>query len=181
VKLLLVEDHPFTRLGLRLAIRQPYPNCEIIEADNAEEGLLIALNEPVDLIVLDLCLPPTKGGQESFKQGLKILEALQILPHAPPIVVMSALTREAPARRALQRGAAAIVKKGAPPAELWEAMDRCLHGKTLQPEGKTRVPHPPTTSSVTPADLDITPDVRCAAIGPSRTPNQKDCADSRYQ
>lgn len=160
MKLLLIEDHPFVRAGLRSMIRQPYPECDIIEADNAEQGLFLALNDPVDLILLDLCLPAVEGGKESFTQGLGILEALQISPGAPPIVVMSGMTREAPAILARQRGAAAVVLKGAAPAILWEAMEQCLLGKELIPADRTKTPEAPADqieASITSDELGISP------------------------
>jgi DNA-binding NarL/FixJ family response regulator len=83
-----------------------------------------------------------------------------VIPEAPPIVVMSGMTREAPAIRARQLGAAEVVRKGAPPAELWEAIRRCLEGRELKPTSQTIVAEDTpaeTTTTVTPSDLGITP------------------------
>lgn len=163
----MIDDHPFVRAGLRLMIRQPYPDCDIIEADTAEQGLFIALNEPLDLILLDLGLPWTEGGKISFSHGMSVLDALQTSPGAAPVVVMSAITREAPAALARQRGARAFVSKGATPDKLWDAMELCLKSGKRTAAKRTDKQAGPTPASFTPSSLSITPrmfDVLCLAL-----------------
>ena len=61
MRLLIVEDHPLILMGLKLLIRDLIPEVEIFQAQDYPEGLAIAGQEPVDVVILDIDVP---GGED---------------------------------------------------------------------------------------------------------------------
>jgi len=77
-RILLADDHPIVRRGLRLVL-DPEPDLEVVaEADNGAEAVRRALEEDVELVILDVTMPRMTGLQAAReltrrKPGLKIL------------------------------------------------------------------------------------------------------------
>lgn len=59
--LLLVDDHQFVRMALRLLVSERFPASSIDEACSLEEGLRAASGRHHDLVLLDLDLPDSSG------------------------------------------------------------------------------------------------------------------------
>jgi DNA-binding NarL/FixJ family response regulator len=119
MKILLVDDHPIVRAGLRrlLGIER---DMEIREATTSREALTSFREDRPDLVMLDLNLPDV-GGLELLKRLMTEDHTARILifsMHAEPIYVV----------RALQAGAIGYISKGAPPDELIEAIRRVASG-----------------------------------------------------
>jgi two-component system, cell cycle response regulator DivK len=57
--ILLVEDDEDTRYMMRLGLEQR--GYRVIEAEDGEKGVELALNEPPDVILMDLSLPGIDG------------------------------------------------------------------------------------------------------------------------
>jgi two-component system invasion response regulator UvrY len=121
VKVLIVDDHPIVRAGLRRLLAAE-PNIEIREATDSKQALSLYREQRPTLVILDLNLP-----------GLGGLEALGRLKAADPearILVLSMYDDETHVTRALQAGATGYVTKNAPPEELREAIERVAGGRT---------------------------------------------------
>jgi YesN/AraC family two-component response regulator len=62
-RILLADDHPMVRRGLRLVLDSE-PDLEVVaEADDGAEAVEVALAEDVDLAVLDVAMPRMTGLQ----------------------------------------------------------------------------------------------------------------------
>ncbi len=59
--LLLVDDRPDNLFTLRTLIEEHLPECEVLTAGGAQEGLALAAREPVDGILLDMQMPRMNG------------------------------------------------------------------------------------------------------------------------
>jgi DNA-binding NarL/FixJ family response regulator len=59
--ILLVDDHPLVRTGLRTALRAHFPTALIEEAGCAAEANVILAARPPRLVLLDVNLPSTSG------------------------------------------------------------------------------------------------------------------------
>ena len=119
MKLLLVDDHPVVRAGLRQLLATAVA-ATVIEAADGREALALARRERPDLVVLDLNLPGI-GGVELIRRLLQQTATLRVLVlsmHAEPLY----------AARALQAGAKGYVSKSAPPDELLTALRRIAAG-----------------------------------------------------
>lgn len=119
MKILLVDDHPIVRAGLRQLLATA-ASVAVCEAAEGREALALVRRERPDVVVLDLNLPGV-GGVELIRRLLQQDAALRVLVlsmHAEPLY----------AARALQAGARGYVSKSAPPEELLTALHRIAEG-----------------------------------------------------
>jgi two-component system, NarL family, invasion response regulator UvrY len=120
MKILIVDDHPIVRSGLRRLLAGEAE--EIQEAATGQAALGIFRASRPTLIILDLNLPGISG--------LEVIERLKVVDPKARILVLSMHDDPMHARRALQAGAAGYVTKNAPPDEIIEAVRRIAHGGT---------------------------------------------------
>jgi signal transduction histidine kinase/DNA-binding response OmpR family regulator len=105
LNLLLVEDDPADAFMLQHALREAAPGqFEVAHVDRLEKGLAHLAAGGVDEVLLDLSLPDA--------QGIDTLLRARLAAHGVPIVVLTGLSDEALARRALQGGAQDYLVKG---------------------------------------------------------------------
>jgi two-component system, NarL family, invasion response regulator UvrY len=121
MKILIVDDHPIVRAGLRRLLGGE-PDTELIEAASAKEAFDLASAVQPDLIILDLNLPGMGG--------LDVISRLVQAKPRPQILVLSMHDDPIFAARALEAGAQAYVSKNAPPTEIVVAMERLAGGQT---------------------------------------------------
>jgi DNA-binding NtrC family response regulator len=105
--ILIVDDEPSARYGLRRALENSY---RIAEADSAQAARSAMEREAPDLILLDVVLPE--------EDGLSFLRALRAEGYGRPILMVSALDTAKTAMVALRNGANDYVVKGFDVAEL---------------------------------------------------------------
>ena len=121
MKVLIVEDHPIVRNGLRRLLAAE-GELEIREAANGKEALSIFREQRPGLVILDLNLPGIGG--------LEVIARLKIADPNARVLVLSMHDDEIHVTRALQVGAAGYVSKNAPPDEILEAIRRVAAGHT---------------------------------------------------
>lgn len=120
MRILIIDDHPVMRFGVRQLIEQRWAETEVGEAESLEQGLKLARAHRWDVAVFDLSLPDTSG-----------LEGLAQLRRAAPdlpILVLSMHAEAAYASRALQLGAAGYLTKEHATTELVSAVERVRSG-----------------------------------------------------
>ena len=120
MRILIIDDHPVMRFGVRQLIEQRWSSAEIGEAESLERALALARTGGWDVAVLDLSLPDASG--------LEGLAQLRRAAPALPILVLSMHNEAAYASRALQLGAAGYLTKEHAIAELVSAVDRVRSG-----------------------------------------------------
>jgi DNA-binding NarL/FixJ family response regulator len=121
VKILVVDDHPIVRAGLRRLLSSE-PNIEIREATDSKQALSLYREQRPVLVILDLNLPGLSG--------LELLGRLKAVDPDARILVLSMHDDETHVTRALQAGAMGYVTKNAPPNELLEAIRLVASGRT---------------------------------------------------
>src|SRR5271154_1758193 len=119
--ILIVDDEPAARYGLRRALESKY---RIAEADSAEAAKEALPREDPDLILLDIVLP----GQD----GLSFLQWLRAEGHEIPVLMVSALDTAKKAVEALNLGAADYLVKGFELDELRRRVANLLKLSTLE-------------------------------------------------
>ena len=99
--ILVVDDEPAARYGVRRALESKY---KIVEAGSAGAARTAIAAEKPDLILLDLVMPE--------EEGLSFLRWLRAEGTETPVIVVSALDSAKTAVEALQNGAADYIVKG---------------------------------------------------------------------
>lgn len=120
MRILIVDDHPIIRFGVRQLVSQRWPDAEIGEAERLDEALTLSRTGTWDIALLDLSLPDSSG-----------LEGLTQLRRAAPdlrLLVLSMHDEMAYASRALQLGAAGYLTKDHATGELVAAIERVHNG-----------------------------------------------------
>lgn len=142
IKLLLVDDHPLVRDGLKARL-ESIEHFEIVgEAGNQEDALQLALSMAVDLILMDINLGRSSGIQLTA----------ELLKRHPQIsvVILSMHDRAEYVTQAIEAGAKGYVLKDAPAEEIIKAINSVAAGVSyfssgLKPEESTLKPSSPLT------------------------------------
>ena len=121
--ILIVDDEPAARYGLRKALEAQYRIAEADSADAAREALT---HEQPDLLLLDVVLP----GQD----GLSFLRWMREQGSELPVLIVSALDTAKTAVEALQLGAADYLVKGFELDELRQRVANLMKLVTLEKE-----------------------------------------------
>jgi DNA-binding NtrC family response regulator len=121
--ILIIDDEPAARYGLRRALEFKY---RIAEADSAQGARDALVTERPDLVLLDVVLP----GMD----GLSFLKLLRDQGNQVPVLMISALDAAKTAVEALRLGAADYLVKGFELDELRQRVANLLKLATLEQE-----------------------------------------------
>jgi len=120
IRVLIADDHPVLRLGLRLVLEDAgFQVCD--EVDSIQAARQAIARCPPDLAVVDLAL-----GSDN---GVELIGLLAREQPALPVLVYSAFGDASHMEQALRAGARAYVVKGEPCALIGEAVRECLAGR----------------------------------------------------
>jgi DNA-binding NarL/FixJ family response regulator len=120
-RILLVDDHPLVRQGIRQVLTAAFHSAVVGEASNAEEGMAEIRSSDWDVMVLDLTLPGTSG--------LDLLKDLRRERPTLPVLILSMHPPDQFARRAMNAGASGYLTKDSPPTELVKAVGEVIAGR----------------------------------------------------
>jgi DNA-binding NarL/FixJ family response regulator len=118
ISVLIVDDHPVVRRGLRVLLEVQEGIDVAGEAGDGDTALALAAEHTPDLILLDLKLP----GMD----GIAVLCALKARDSAARVLVLTSATEPALASLALRSGAAGVIYKDVDPDALVRAI-RSVH------------------------------------------------------
>lgn len=121
-RILLIEDHPLFREGLRTVLNKSADFCIAAEAASVDEAL-----QKVDLVNPDVIITDLRMGDKSG-QSL-IARVHQTHPHIP-IVVLSMMSSDTDVLNAIQAGAKAYLTKLASGQELLLALSEVMAGRS---------------------------------------------------
>jgi len=130
VKILIVDDHPFTRAGIR-SILEDEKTLEIMgEACDGEEAIRMALDKSPDVIIMDITMPKVSG----------IIATQQILEEKPniKIIALSIHSGHNFVKKMLEAGALGYLLKDEIPEELIRAIEKVSQGDIYLSSGVTR-------------------------------------------
>ncbi|GAA3635056.1 response regulator [Streptomyces chitinivorans] len=123
IRLLLADDHPVVRAGLR-AVLETEPGIEVVaEAATAEAAVARAAGGDIDVVLMDLQFG---GGMN----GAEATAAITSRPSAPRVVIVTTYDTDADTLPAIEAGATGYLLKDAPPQELAAAVRTAAAGRT---------------------------------------------------
>jgi len=119
IRVLLADDHPVVREGLR-GMLAAEPDIEVVgEAASGPEAVALAGRLRPDVILMDLRMPDGDG-----------VEAIRCLPGAT-VVVLTTYDSDADILRAVEAGAAGYLLKDTPRAVLADRVRAAARGETV--------------------------------------------------
>jgi DNA-binding NarL/FixJ family response regulator len=127
-RLLIVDDHPMTRDGLKHLIDREPDLVVSWEAENAAQALQTVVKVQPDLALVDITLPD--------KSGIDLIKDLKAVRPDLPVLVISMHDESLYAERALRAGARGYVTKQEGGAKLMQAIRQVLSGQ-IYVDGKT--------------------------------------------
>jgi DNA-binding NarL/FixJ family response regulator len=146
IRILLVDDQPLIRRGLR-ALLKPEPDLEIVgEAENGETAIALLTTIQADVILMDIRMP--------IMDGVAATSAIVPLHPHTKILILTTFDDTEYVSRALQAGAAGYLLKDTPAEELVQAIQLINKGYTQLAPGlaqkliqKATIAQPITTPS----------------------------------
>lgn len=133
IRVLLVDDHPVVRSGLRAVLDSADAVQVVGEAATGEEALTLAAHLQPDVVLCDLRL-----GQGI--DGIQTTAALRALDPAPVVLILTTFDRDAEILGAIEAGAAGYLLKEVDPTVIIDGIQRAANGETvLAPELASRV------------------------------------------
>ena len=118
ISVLIVDDHPVVRQGLRVLLEVQDGIAVAAEAGDGPAALALAAEHVPDVILLDLKLP----GMD----GIAVLGELAAQDSPSRVLVLTSMTEPAAAAAALRAGAAGLLYKDVDPDALVRAI-RAVH------------------------------------------------------
>lgn len=148
--ILIADDHPLFREAICSVVRGGFPDCELVETDNLDSALEIALaRDDLDLILLDLNMPGM--------QGLNGLMSIRNEAPTIPVVIVSAEQDKHIVLQALTYGAVGFITKSTPREQMMAALEQVLQGNVYLPADIIRAEKPASTR--TPRETTISPEL----------------------
>ena len=124
--LLVADDHPLFRAAVLHVLHGRLPQFRTLEAASAATlGQMLAEHPEIELVLLDLSMPGTRG----FSALLHVRGEYPELP----VVIISSNDHPRVIRRAQQFGAAGFIPKSAPADAMGEAIEAVLEGGSWFP------------------------------------------------
>ncbi len=124
VRIVLVDDHPVVRAGLRALIEGQDDLSVVGEAGDLAAAERVVVAEHPDVVLMDLSLGDGPGGAE-------VTARLTALAQPPRVLVLTTYDTESDIIRALDAGAQGYLLKDAPPEELWSGIRSVARGEMV--------------------------------------------------
>lgn len=121
IRVLIADDHPIVREGLKQILSD---TDDILVADEADSGsavLSLTMRNTYDAVLLDISMPG--------RDGLEVLKELKQLKPKLPVLVLSMYPEEHYAVRVLRGGASGYMTKSSAPDELISAIRKVASGR----------------------------------------------------
>jgi DNA-binding NarL/FixJ family response regulator len=121
IKVLITDDHPVVRRGIRQILEDDDRISLVQEAGNGKELFERLKEQLFDVILLDISLPG--------RNGLDLIEQIKRTQSSASILILSIHSEEMYAIKALKAGAAGYLTKTSAPEELISAINKVSNGE----------------------------------------------------
>ncbi|MER6099695.1 response regulator transcription factor [Streptomyces sp. NPDC001728] len=123
IRLLLADDHPVVRAGLRAVLDTEPDFAVVAEAATAERAVELAAAGGVDVVLMDLQFGSGMHGSEATA-------AITAVRGGPKVLVLTTYDTDADILAAVEAGASGYLLKDAPPEELAAAVRTAAAGQS---------------------------------------------------
>jgi DNA-binding NarL/FixJ family response regulator len=159
IKVLVADDHPIFRSGLRMMIETAADVTLVGEAENGERALSVIRDQQPDIAVLDLDMP--------IKDGFEVALALREHKLSSKVIFLTAHKSESLFNKAFDSGAQGYVLKDSAITEILDSIRTVNAGQSyISPQLSTfllnrrkrsdaLVEEKPTLESLTPAERQV--------------------------
>lgn len=122
IRIVLVDDHPVVRAGLR-ALIEGSPDLAVVgEGSSAADVVALVERERPDVVLMDLNLGDGAGGIDATAQ-------VRGIPNPPGVLVLTTYDTESDILRALDAGASGYLLKDTPPERLFDGIRAVARGE----------------------------------------------------
>jgi DNA-binding NarL/FixJ family response regulator len=126
IRILIADDHPVVRSGLRAVLASQSDFEVVSEAENGEAAVALFTSHAPDVILMDLQMP--------VLDGLTAIQQIHARQSEVKILVLTTYDTDSDIMPALEAGATGYLLKDAPPEELFRAVRSAARGEvTLAP------------------------------------------------
>lgn len=122
-RLVIVDDDPMVRTGLRLILGGESDLELVGEADDGRQAMEVIRTARPDLVLMDIRMP--------HQDGLVTTELLLAQPDPPRILVLTTFDADDMVLRALKLGADGFLLKDTPPPKMIEAIRTVARGEPV--------------------------------------------------
>lgn len=126
IRVLLVDDHPVVRRGLRAMVDDLPELTAVGEAADGAEALRVleGLEQRPDVVLMDLQMGAGMHGVEATRR-------ITALPDPPTVLILTTYSTDADILAAVEAGATGYLLKDAPPEEVAAAVRAAARGETV--------------------------------------------------
>ena len=124
VRIVLVDDHPVVRAGLRALLAAQEDFDVVGEGADAGAAIDVVRAQRPDVVLMDLNLGEGEG-------GARVTALLRAEAKPPEVLVLTTYDTDADILRALEAGARGYLLKDAPPEELFAGIRATARGETV--------------------------------------------------
>jgi DNA-binding NarL/FixJ family response regulator len=122
IRVLIVDDEPLVRQGLRMVLEHGGDLDVVAEADDGAAALKMVASGGVDVVLLDIRMP--------VMDGIEAARRISASDGHPPIVMLTTFSDDALLAGALRAGASGYLLKSMPPEQIRGAVREAVAGRT---------------------------------------------------
>ncbi|GAA1447551.1 response regulator [Leifsonia poae] len=137
IRLVIADDHPVVRAGLRALLDHEDGLTVVGEASTPDEAVALAERENPDVVLMDLQFGPAAGGtgtgagaSGTVATGADATRRIRALDAPPYVLVLTNYDTDGDILGAVEAGASGYLLKDAPPRELIAAVRAAASGES---------------------------------------------------
>ncbi|MDO5498654.1 MAG: response regulator transcription factor [Propionibacteriaceae bacterium] len=130
IRVLLVDDDPLVRSGLRYLSDSADDLTVVAEAGDGDEAVAAVREHQPDVVLMDLRLPRV--------DGITATAQVRALPHPPHVIALTTWDVDDAVLRSLEAGASGFLLKSADPKDILRAVRSVMAGDAVLSPRSTR-------------------------------------------